>query len=171
MLDEKQYRAAVAAEVGTLGRWLQLLGVHEAEIPDALDEVVRALLANRLAFTGGTTFSAFCFGVAARMVGRRRPRPGTRASVKAQAPAETTAQIRRGGPSMDETIEAALEVLPFRLRVVLVAVEMQQMSLDEVAFALGLPDSTGPKLEARLERARLMFASALQQLEHERTQP
>lgn len=72
---------------------------------------------------------------------------------------------------MDDTVEAALDVLPFRLRVVLVAVEMQQMSLNEVACALGLPDNHGPQLEARLERARLMFASALQQLEHGRTHP
>lgn len=169
MLGDKQYRAAVAAEVGTLARWLHLLGVHEEEIPDALGEVVRVLLANRSAFTGETPFRVFCFGVAARMVGRRRRRPGTCTSVKPQALTETMAQIRSAGPSMEDTIEAALDVLPFRLRVVLVAVEMQRMSLDEVGFALGLPDNSGSKLEARLERARLMFASALQQLEHEGT--
>jgi DNA-directed RNA polymerase specialized sigma24 family protein len=137
--------------------------VHEGELPDALDEVVRMLLANRSAFTGGITFSAFCFGVAARLVGRRKRRRGTRTSVKAMT--ETMAQIRSGGPSMDETIEAALGVLPFRLRVVLVAVEMQQMSLEELAHVLDLPTSAGPMLEARLQRARVMFASALQGLE------
>lgn len=163
MLAEDQYLDALAAELGSLNRRLYLLGVREVDLPDALAETIRALLASRAGFTGETSFSVFCFGVAARVVARRKGRRERATPIAGDA--ETAARAARPPTSDDETIDLALDRVPYRSRVVLVAVEMQQMSLPDLAHVLGLPATAVPILEARLEGARVVFASALRELE------
>ena len=152
----------MAAESDSLHRRLYLLGVQLEELDQALEEVLRVLVNSRPAFKGDTAFSVFCFGVAARVVGARVRRHARRNNPRDESDIRGPLQLHDEDSTMNSGIDAALNLLPFRMRVLLVAVDMQDMSLDELAYALNVSDTACHRLESQLQRARVMFARALE---------
>lgn len=77
------FTMAVQAEAPTIRRQLNLLGVHEADVGNALEETLRMVFEQRLRLTHRISARAFCFGMAARVAAGRERRHVLRAALTA----------------------------------------------------------------------------------------
>jgi DNA-directed RNA polymerase specialized sigma24 family protein len=124
---------------------------------DALEETLLAVLAQRKRFTRSNSVRALCFGVAARVVAGRRRQQVLRSALATNLMATGLEEPARVGQSEPASVHWALDQLPFKQRVALVAVELQGMTTLELAYALGIASA-----ETLLRDARVAFANALE---------
>lgn len=169
-VDEARLRSVVEAHFDTLWRFLRRLGVAEADVDDAVQEVILVLTRKLDGIEVGRERS-FVMSTAFRVASDARRRVRRRREVDAEllvdlpssaADPEAFAQKQQ----MRALFAQALEQLGLDLRAVFVLYELEDFTMAEIAQTLQLPPGT---VASRLRRAREAFeklaARALQMRE------
>lgn len=157
-VDEVRLRAIVEAQFDTLWRFLRRLGVAEADVDDAVQEVILVLTRKLDSIEIGKERS-FVLSTAFRVASDARRRNRRRREVdgellmempSAAADPETSAQKQQ----MRALFAQVLEQLSLDLRAVFVLYELEDFTMAEIAQTLQLPPGT---VASRLRRARETF--------------
>jgi RNA polymerase sigma-70 factor (ECF subfamily) len=157
-VDEARLRAVVDAHFDTLWRFLRRLGVAEADVDDAVQEVILVLTRKLDSIEVGKERS-FVMSTAFRVASDVRRRTRRRREVDAEqlvelpsaaADPEASAQKQQ----MRALFAQVLEQLPLDLRAVFVLYELEDFTMAEIAQTLQLPAGT---VASRLRRAREAF--------------
>lgn len=159
-------RAAFDQHFDYVWRLLRRLGVHEASVDDAAQQVFLTLSGKLAQVTHGKE-RAFLTGTAFRVASNQRR--GERRSHE-RADEEPIARAIDPAPSPEELVDASrqrvwldrtLDRLPLELRAVLVLFELEDLTAPEIATLLDLPVGT---VASRLRRARQVFLEAAEEL-------
>jgi RNA polymerase sigma-70 factor (ECF subfamily) len=156
----ERLRSLVEVHFDFIGRSLRRLGVPEADVDDACQQVFW-VASRRLEEIQEGKEKSFLFGVALRVASDARRARRRRAAVlderagEADAPAdspspESLLQQQRARALLDQILEA----MPLELRTVFVLFELEEMTASEIAQTLDLPPGT---VASRLRRAREIF--------------
>lgn len=157
-VDEARLRAVVDAHFDTLWRFLRRLGVAEADVDDAVQEVILVLTRKLDRIEVGRERS-FVMSTAFRVAADARRRTRRRREVDAEqlvelpsnaADPEAFAQKQQ----MRALFARVLEELSLDLRAVFVLYELEDFTMAEIAQTLQLPPGT---VASRLRRAREVF--------------
>jgi RNA polymerase sigma-70 factor (ECF subfamily) len=158
----RDFAVIYAQEFGFVWRCLRALGVPEAAIDDAVQEVF-LIVHRRLAdFRGDSTLRTWLYGVVRKVAGnqrrsaRRRPPPARLAvePVSTSPGPDASIEARQAG----ELVQRFVAALADEKRDVFVLAVIEQMSIPEVAETLGIPLNTA---YTRLRSVRLEFKRAL----------
>ena len=161
-LPAERLRAAIAAHYEFVWRMLRRLGVPEAGVEDAAQQVL-IVLANRMADVRVGAERAFMVATATRVAADVRKK---RARAREDLDPETLAALRSSAPLADELLDrgrarllldAVLDEMPDELRAVFVLFEFEDLTMAAIADLLGLPPGT---VASRLRRARATFELA-----------
>jgi RNA polymerase sigma-70 factor (ECF subfamily) len=159
---EARITALVTAQHDFIWRLLRRLGVTEANVDDAVQQVF-CIASRRIDDIAAGSERSFLFGSALRVAADRR-----RAAAQREQPSERIAAEVDPRPSPEELVDARrkravldeiLDQLPDELRSALVLFELEQLTKTEVAELLGVPVGTAV---SRLRRAREEFKAAVQ---------
>lgn len=163
-------RQLYATHAATLRLALQRLAGPGLDPDDLLHEVFVVALRKSADLSRAHSHAAWLFGVATKVAATRRRTAfwkrlvgleGTEELLSAESPARTLEQKEAAA-----LVQRALEVLSTAKREVFVLFELQGLSGDETATALGIPLKT---VWTRLFYARREFAAEVQRLEREGT--
>ena len=143
-------------------RALLSLGVAEADVADASQQVF-LVLHDRLAdLVEGTALRTFIYGICLRVASDFRRRAHRRRErLAADPPARTTTvspEQQAAGREALRALEAALDQLPSAQREVFVLYEIEELPMNEIASALACP------LPTAYSRLRLARRSVLERL-------
>ena len=144
-------------------RNLRRLGVADAHVEDAAQEVWVVVHRRLGDFEGRSSVRTWLFGIAMRTASdhrrwRRRKDPRDRhddvdaVASRAPSPEELTARSQAA-----RALDALLDALPDERRAVFMLAELEQMSAPEIALAVGAPLNT---VYSRLRVARAEFEAA-----------
>lgn len=156
-----ELRALFSAHYGSVWRLLRRLGVPQAELDDAAQEVFW-VVARKLEQIEPGKQRAFLYGVALRVAAGEVRRCS---SAPARADGETLDLLADPQPSPEERLEQAraralldvvLDRLPLELRSVLVLFELEGLDVRSIAGIEGIPVGT---VGSRLRRAREEFSA------------
>ena len=154
---EARITAIVRAEHDFIWRLLRRLGIPEASVDDATQQVF-CVLSRRVDDVKAGSERSFLFGAALRVASDRR-----RSREFRDVPREATGDEMDPAPNPEELAErherrallqVILEALPMELRTVIILFELEQMTKVEVSELLGIPVGTAV---SRLRRAREEF--------------
>ena len=153
--------AIVRANHGFIWRLLRRLGIPEASVDDATQQVF-CTASRRVSDIAHGSERSFLFGTALRVASdfrrsarhRERPDAGVAERRDLGPTPEELADTRRARAVLDEVLNA----MPMELRTVLVLFEFEQMTKAEVAELLGVPVGTAA---SRLRRAREEFKACV----------
>jgi RNA polymerase sigma-70 factor (ECF subfamily) len=157
-------------------RCLRSLGVHDAQLDDALQDVF-IVAARRLAdFDGGVQLRTWLYAIALRIARKYREklqRQATSLEVACQSEPELVQSATAEGAALQHErlalAHAILETLNDEQREVFVLARVEQMSAPEIASVVGVPLNT---VYSRLRAARLAFeAEALRRKACNRNTP
>lgn len=157
-VDEARLRRIVAAHFDPLWRFLRRLGIAEADVEDAIQEVI-LVLARKLHRVQASSERSFVFSTAFRVASDMRKRRKRRREVdeaslcdlpSAAGDPETSAHIQR----MAALFSQVLSQLSLDQRAVFVLYELEELTMAEIAEALELPLGT---VASRLRRGRETF--------------
>jgi RNA polymerase sigma-70 factor (ECF subfamily) len=156
---ESVYRAHFAA----IWRTVRHLGIPEKDAIDAAQEVFLVAYRKWNEFEGRSSVKTWLYGIAFRVAcGRRRRAPARREVLGDDAVAlvEPRSDLTNELEQRDllRVLESVLEALPIEQRVVFTLFEIEGLSGDEIAEALGTPAGT---VRSRLRLARQTFANAV----------
>jgi RNA polymerase sigma-70 factor (ECF subfamily) len=166
---DSRVRAVVEAHHDALWRFLRRMGVPEAHVEDAVQQVL-VVFARRAADVDEGAERAFLFGTAHRVasdvrrkVQRDREVVDDDAVLRHVDPAPD-AEGRLGDAQLRACLDRVLGGLDPDVRAVFVLAELEEMTMAEVSRLLGIPPGT---VASRLRRAReLVLAGALALREH-----
>lgn len=155
--------------MGWLHVQLRRLGVADADLPDLTQETLVAVHARWSEYDHKRPIRPWLIAFAARLAANHRRRPDQRLARSGNTDPMTDALAHDGplpdaqfGAAQDRALVlAALEALDDERRVVFVAAEIEELSMPEIAAALGIPLNTG---YTRLRLARADFAAAVARL-------
>jgi RNA polymerase sigma-70 factor, ECF subfamily len=143
-------------------RSLRRLGVPEASVDDALQDVFVVVHRRLGEFGGRSSLKTWLFGIAARVTSdhRRRVRRKGGHEPLDEAVADPTPgpQEKAANAQMLSMLDRALDALDDDRRAVFVLAELEQMSAPEISDALGVKLNT---VYSRLRLARQDFERAL----------
>ena len=154
-------RLIVQAHYASLWRFLRRLGVHESSVEDAAQQVL-CVVARRIDEIAADREKTFLFGVAVRVAQTARREQQRMLRLDTDELLEgLPAPTPEAGEALDDlraraVLDAILEAMPLDLRTVFVLYELDEMTMVEIALALGIPPGT---VASRLRRAREVFAS------------
>jgi RNA polymerase sigma-70 factor (ECF subfamily) len=174
MASDGRKPPAAASHVGTAFRkafedharyvWRALLGlgVAEADVPDASQQVF-VVLHDRLAdLVPGASLRTFVYGICLRVASDFRRRAHRRHERLVADPPERAAgvspEVRAADREALGALEAALDQLPAAQREVFVLYELEELPMDEIAEALACPL---PTAYSRLRLARSAITETL----------
>lgn len=157
-VDEARLRQVVEANFDALWRFLRRLGIAEADVDDAVQEVI-LVLARKLEQVQTGSERSFVLSAAFRVASDMRRRTRRRAEV------DDAPLLQLVSPSLDPEAVAhqrrlgvlfnhALDQLPLEQRAVFVLYELEDLTMAEIARSLDLPPGT---VASRLRRAREAF--------------
>jgi len=161
--DGEAFRAVFRAHVGHVWRSLRALGVHEADVADASQQVFLVLNANLARWDRAASLRAFIYGICLRVASDYRRRAHRRHERLVASPPD----VASGAASPEDNLsrqrdlawlDAALNDLPAPQREVFVLYEMEELEMSEVAQAVGCPLFTA---YSRLRAARKSIAERL----------
>ncbi|HEY6728501.1 MAG TPA: RNA polymerase sigma factor [Polyangiaceae bacterium] len=167
--NDGRLRAAFEQHFDYVWRVLRRLGVHEAAVDDAAQQVFLTFSAKLAQVVPGKE-RAFLTGTAFRVASNQRR--GERRSHE-RVDEEPIARAVDPAPNPEELLEAArrrewldraLDRLPLDLRAVLVLCELEDLTAPEIAALLDIPEGT---VKSRLRRARQSFLEAAEELRAE----
>jgi len=144
-------------------RALRRLGVREADVEDACQEVFVVVHRKLAGFEGRSSVRTWVYGIAIRVAADHR----RRAYVRRERITEPPEQIAEPSQSLEleqaegrAMLDAALEVLDDDKRAVFVLYEIEELTMAEVASALGCPLQTA---YSRLHAARRIVEEAVRE--------
>jgi RNA polymerase sigma-70 factor (ECF subfamily) len=153
-----------AAHVGFVWRVLRTLGVPGAQIEDAVQDVFVVVHRRLAEWEGRAAITTWLFAIARRVAGAHRRRAGRR-DAAVEPLGEADHQAGSGDPFAElsraqaaATVLAILEELDDDKRTVFALVELEQLSVPEVARMLDLNLNTA---YSRLRLARQAFEAAV----------
>lgn len=167
--NDRRLRAAFEAHFDYVWRLLRRLGVPEAAVDDAAQQVFVTFSAKLSQVVHGKE-RAFLTGTAFRVASNQRR--GARRNHE-HADEEPIARAIDPAPNPEEQLEASrrrewldrtLDRLPLDLRAVLVLCELEDLTASEIAALLDIPEGT---VKSRLRRARQLFFEAAEELRAE----
>ncbi len=159
---ELSFEQVFRAEAPQVGRTLRYLGVREAEVEDACQEVFVVVHRRLAQFEGGSLRAwvrQICVHVASnyRRSKRRHPEDAVAEPPEVAAPAEQQEAVER--QQQRRQLLALLDQLPAEQREVFVLFEIEQMTMPNTATTVGCPLQTA---YSRLYAARDRMQSLLQ---------
>jgi RNA polymerase sigma-70 factor (ECF subfamily) len=165
-----QFNALYREHFDFVFRNLRRLGVAEASVDDALQDVFLVVLRRIDGFEAGTHAKAWLFAIAMRVAGNYRRAFGRRGVPIALAPdAVASAQLgpfdRLSRSEAARVLHAFLESLDPDKRAVFVMAELEQMTAPEIALATAANANT---VYSRLRAARIAFERVLSALQNDR---
>lgn len=146
-------------------RSLRRLGVSEADVADAAQEVFVVVHRKLDTFEARAKLSTWLFGICLRVAARRRSAPSKRREIADEAAIAAQIDPREDAASTVEhgdrrrLLEALLDELPFEQRTVFVLFELEAMTGEDIADALEIPLGT---VYSRLRLARAAFEKSVQ---------
>jgi RNA polymerase sigma-70 factor (ECF subfamily) len=170
--ERPDLRALYDAHIAFVWRNLRRLGVPEAQLDDAAQEVFLVVHRRWQSFDPARAAPrTFLFGIVLRVAqNERRSLRRRSARFSANAPREQIEQVAGHGAAPDELaekreaarmLECVLAVLAEPERAIFLLVDVELMSVPEAAEALGLNLNTA---YSRVRSARASFAGALSRL-------
>lgn len=159
------FDAVYAAHVAFVWRVLRTFGVAEAHIEDAVQDVFVVVHRRLAEWQGRAAITTWLFAIARRVASGYRRRAGARAASRTEAlhdglvddgTADPFAEMSRQQAAA--TVLAILEQLDEPKRMVFALVELEQLSVPEVARMLDLNLNTA---YSRLRLARQAFEAAV----------
>lgn len=152
-----------AAHAPFVWRILRVLGVPPAAIEDAVQDVFVVVHRRLPEFEGRAAITTWLFAIARRVAGAHRRRAvGTRTEELVDEPAgpsDTFATVSRAEAAA--TVSAILDRMDEDKRIVFALVELEQMTVPEVAQLLAINLNTA---YSRLRLAREVFEAAARRL-------
>jgi RNA polymerase sigma-70 factor, ECF subfamily len=162
---EKRWRAIVKDHVDFTWRALRRLGVLEADLADAAQQVF-LVMARKLALVREGSERGFLFQTAVRVASdSRRSR-----SRRREVPDALLASHADERPGPDDDLEARLrraqldrilDMMPMDLRAVFVLSELEELTMAQIAEMMSTPPGT---VASRLRRARAAFSEQVARL-------
>jgi RNA polymerase sigma-70 factor (ECF subfamily) len=150
-------------QVDFVWRTLRCLGVRDAALEDAAQDVFVVVHRRLGDFQARSSVRTWLFGIALRVAGDHRRRERRKGGL---APLDFEVEDGAPGPHEEaaraealRSLAQALEALDEDKRAVLVLAELEQMSAPEIAAALGINVNT---VYSRLRAARRAFEAARQ---------
>ena len=162
-LQTLERRYAVAMEIAW--RAFRRLGVRESALADAVQDTLLVVHRRQADFRGESSFRTWVYGIVLRVASSHRRRERRAKTVFAIENTASLEQPVSGEPSPFECLEqkvatellhSLLDELPPDLREVFVLVELEELSLESAAAALGVRVTT---CKSRLRSARRDFES------------
>ena len=157
------FDAVYAAHVAFVWRVLRTFGVAETQIEDAVQDVFVVVHRRLGEFEGRAAITTWLFAIARRVAGahRRKKRPTEPIDDIAEpvGACDTFAALSRAQAAA--TVMAILETLDEDKRIVFALVELEQLSVPEVARMLELNLNTA---YSRLRLARVAFEAAVKKV-------
>lgn len=149
-------------------RSLRRLGVPEADVADAAQEVFVVVHRKLEGFEGRAKLATWIFGICLRIASRRRNSPAKRREVHDEAAIAN--QIDPGDGAAAEVerrdrlrvLDALLDDLPLEQRAVFVLFELEAMTGEDIAEALEIPLGT---VYSRLRLAREAFERGVKRVQ------
>jgi RNA polymerase sigma-70 factor, ECF subfamily len=150
-------------------RTLRRLGVPEKDATDAAQEVFLIAYRRLAEFEGRSSMKTWLFGIAFRVASNRRNRGSQRREVMDDGLVEALGVTSNFETEMEQRdllrlLERVLDRLPLEQRAVFTLYEMEGLTGDEIAAALGVPAGT---VRSRLRLAREAFSSQARALRRE----
>jgi RNA polymerase sigma-70 factor, ECF subfamily len=165
---EKRWRALASDHVDFIWRSLRRLGVFEADLADAVQQVF-LVAARKIDLMRERSERGFLFQTAIRVASDSR-RTRTR---RHEVPVDILDSLPDEGPRPDEDLEARLrraqldrilDEMPIELRAVFVLSEIEELTMAQIAVLMDTPPGT---VASRLRRARAEFSELVARL-HEK---
>lgn len=162
------FAEAFEAYAGYVLQLLRRLGVREADLEDVAQEVFVVVHAQLVAFEGRSSFKTWICGIALRKASEYRRKAYQRRERLLPDALETpAAPEQEAGLERDERaaqLQAALAALPEKQLQVFVLYEVEELSMLEVARAVGCPRFTA---YTRLASARRALRKHFDRISHE----
>lgn len=157
-VDEARLRRIVDAHFDPLWRFLRRLGIAEADVDDAIQEVI-LVLARKLTLVDPGSERSFVFSTAFRVASDMRKRLKRRREVDEASLADVPSSARdpealAHAQRMTVLFGQVLGQLSLEQRAVFVLYELEEFTMAEIAQALELPMGT---VASRLRRGRETF--------------
>lgn len=145
-------------------RVLRRLGVADAALDDAVQDVFYVAWRRREAFEGRSSQRTWLYGIArkvARDYRRKRQRAARESPELEHLPTASDPAAHTENAEAARLVDAALERMSELLREVFVLVEIEELSAPEIAEILGVPLNT---VYSRTRLARQQFRTHISQL-------
>ncbi len=159
-IDVPTFDAVYTAHVAYVWRVLRTFGVTEPQLEDAVQDVFIVVHRRLSEWEGRAAITTWLFAIARRVASSHRRRKGSdRTEVMTEdpeGPADTFAAMSRAQAAA--TVMSILEKMDEDKRVVFALVELEQLSIPEVARMLDLNLNTA---YSRLRLARAAFEAAV----------
>jgi len=156
------FRKAFEDHARYVWRSLLGLGVAEADVPDASQQVFVVLHDRLVDLLPGASLRTFVYGICLRVASDFRRRAHRRHERLVAEPPERAAGVSPEGRAADRealgALEAALDRLPAAQREVFVLYEIEELPMDQIAEALACPL---PTAYSRLRLARRAVSETL----------
>jgi len=159
-----QFEAIYREHFATIWRAVQRFGVSEREAEDAAQEVFMIAHRRFQEFEGRSTLRTWLFGIAFRVAAGRRRHSSTRrevlgvANTEAAADAADNPETAAMRHQLRGLLQQGLDALPLEQRAVFTLFELEGLSGEEIARALGQPEGT---VRSRLRLARATFSKVV----------
>ncbi len=150
--------AIYAAEASFVWRSLRRLGIAQADLPDATQQVFMVVMRRLADFHSDGSIRAWLFGICLRVAADHRKQARTKYEVLTAAPPErsSAAEQQRTVENRQtrEQLDRILDQLDEDKRAVFVLYELEEWTMPEVAAAVGCPLQTA-YTRYRAARARV----------------
>jgi RNA polymerase sigma-70 factor, ECF subfamily len=158
-----------------LWKSLYRMGVREADLPDALQEVLCVAHRRLGSFDRQSRLTTWLFGICLRVAATLRRRQRRRREDPLETQLDLQALVETNHPERhalqndaQRRLMRALDALDPEKRVVFVMFELEGMACAEIAASLGVPKGT---VFSRLSHARQAFLEQLQRLDRREGKP
>ena len=159
--ERPELGAIYEAEFRYVWRCLRSLGVHDAQLDDALQDVFVVVQRRLPEFDGGAALRTWLYAIALRIARKYRER-ARREPASLEAPRDSQPELAHAASAEGTALHherlalarAALEALSDDQREVFVLARVEQMSAPEISSVLGVALNT---VYSRLRAARLAF--------------
>jgi RNA polymerase sigma-70 factor, ECF subfamily len=164
MADNVSLADVYAEHFRFVWKCLRRLGVREADVGDAVQDVFLVVHRKLPEFEGRSAMTTWLFGICMRVASdRRRSASSTRERPWEEA-GERVSEEPSAFECLDqrdkiELLDSLLDQLPMEQRAVFALFELEEMSGEQIAALLGVPMGT---VWSRLRLARESFRAAMQ---------
>jgi RNA polymerase sigma-70 factor, ECF subfamily len=166
VMSVSEFEGVYRTHFDAVWRTLRRLGVPDKDATDAAQEVFLIAYRRLAEFEGRSSMKTWLFGIAFRVASNRRNRGSHRREVMDDGLVEALGVVSNFETEMEQRdllrlLERVLDRLPLEQRAVFTLYEMEGLTGDEIAAALGVPAGT---VRSRLRLAREAFSAQARSL-------